>query len=145
MKLKNVINEKKRSVKATQQRPLKGKQVLINDVVFIFDEEDKEEDFTNLTTLQDVIKLDKKKPNLLLAISPPLYSTFKSTVTKNIEPYVEVGDIVVYKNIAFAPDKKIVPFTVSAVVIKSLGNMSVIIAEFESGGFALTTQLKRLE
>ena len=80
MEFKNAIESKKTSVKETPKQTLKGKHILINDVYFIFDEEDKEENYDNLKTLQDVIALDIKKPNLLLGISPPLYSAFKSSI-----------------------------------------------------------------
>lgn len=145
MEFKDIGNEKKqKSVKKTPIEKIKGKEVLINDVIFIFDAEDKEENYDNLKTLQDVIALDIKKPNLLLGISPSLYSAFKSSVTKNIETYIDKGDTVIYKNISFSPDKKNLPKVVENVIIKSLGNMSVIIAEFEGGDFALTTHLKRV-
>ena len=47
MEFKNAIKNKKTSVKETPKQTLKGKHILINDVYFIFDEEDKEENYDN--------------------------------------------------------------------------------------------------
>ena len=71
MEFKNAIESKKTGVKETPKQTVKGKHILINDVYFVFDEEDKEENYDNIKTLEDVLMLDRKKPNILLGIKPP--------------------------------------------------------------------------
>ena len=120
------------------------KEVLIGDVVFVFDGEDKEENFDNIQSFQQVLALDAKKPNLLIRVKPPLYSAFKSK-DKNIEPYVKLDDEVVFKNPAFSPDKENPTRTILNVYPKSLGSMSVIVADFYDGDYALTNHLKVIQ
>lgn len=121
-----------------------GKQVLIDDsVVFSYDTNGEDIDFDSIRTLEDVLSLHAAKPNILLGITPPLYSAFMSNVG-GIVPYVKVGDKVKYKNPAQADYPSNPVRTVSDVYIKSLKDMSVIVAEFEEGDFALTYLLSKL-
>lgn len=118
-----------------------GKQVLIdNSVVFTYDTLGEAEDYDSIRTLEDVIDLHKAKPNILLGIHPPLYSAFQDNIG-GIVPYVKVGDKVRYKN----PRQADIPSnpirTISSVYFKSLGDMSVICAEFEEGDYSLTNLL----
>lgn len=125
----------------SQRTKVKGKQVLIdNSVVFSYDTSGEDEDFDSIRTLQDVLHLHLAKPNILLGITPPLYSAFMNNVG-GIVSYVKVGDKVKYKNPKQAdlPDNPI--RTISAVYFKSLGDMSVICAEFEEGDYSLTNLL----
>ena len=89
--------------------------------------------------------LDRKKPNVLLGIKPPLFSAFKPVGSPiNINTYVSKGDTVVYRKPEFSPIKGNPVLTVDNVIIKSLGNMSVIVAEFSNGDFSLTNLLKKV-
>lgn len=145
MEFKNAIKNETQSVKETPKQTLKGKHILINDVYFIFDEEDKEENYDNIKTLEDVLKLDRKKPNILLGIKPPLFSAFKPIGSPiNINTYVSKGDTVVYSKPEFSPIKENPVLVVENVIIKSLGTMSVIVAEFSNGDFSLTNLLKKV-
>ena len=146
MEFKNLTNEvnKKKGVKTTSTTKVHGKKILIGDVTFLVDETDTEEDYDTLKTLQDVLALYRKKPNVILGVDPPLYSAFVSSANQSIETYVDIGDQVVYKNKGFSPDKKNNPMIVSNVEIKSLRNMSVIIATFDDGEFSITNHLKRV-
>ena len=141
MEFKDLSNEKINQSAKKAPKPKETKEVLINDVVFIFDN-DTEENFDNIQNFQQLLLLDKKKPNLLIGVKPPLYSAFKASVNKNIEVYVEMDDDVIFKNPAFSPDKENPVRIVSNVYPKSLGSMSVIIADFMDGEFALTNHLK---
>ena len=145
MEFKNAIESKKTGVKETPKQTLKGKHILINDVYFIFDEEDKEENYDNIKTLEDVLMLDRKKPNVLLGIKPPLFSAFKPVGSPiNINTYVSKGDTVIYRKPEFSPIKGNPVLMVDNVIIKSLGNISVIVAEFSNGDFSLTNLLKKV-
>ena len=146
MNFKNAIEQKEKGVKVTPNKTkLKGKHILINDVYFVFDEEDTEENYDNVSTLEDVLALDRKKPNILLGVVPPLFSAFVPVGEPiNIQTYVNKGDSVVYRKKEFSPIKENPALLVDNVVIKSLGNMSVIIAEFSNGDFSLTNLLKKV-
>jgi hypothetical protein len=120
-----------------------GKQVLVdNSVVFTYDTGDTE-NYDNIRTLEDVLTLHEAKPNVLLGIHPPLYSAFMNT-TGGIVPYVKVGDKVKYTNPRQADIPSNPVRTISNVYFKSLTDMSVIVAEFEEGDFALTYLLTKL-
>lgn len=145
MEFKNAIKNETQSVKETPKQLLKGKHILINDVYFIFNEEDTEENYDNIKTLEDVLALDRKKPNILLGIKPPLFSAFKPLGSPiNINTYVSKGDNVIYRKPEFSPIKENPILIVDNVIIKSLGSMSVIVAEFNNGDFSLTNLLKKV-
>lgn len=139
MNLQNAIDNQQVGVKIA---PPKGAQahVTIGDVILIYNAEDHEIDFSNLKTLEDVLKLDESKPNVLLHVKPPLFSAYKGK-DKTIETYVRVGDKVKYRNPAFSPIKENPVLTVSKVELKNLTNMTVVIASFEEGDFSLANHL----
>jgi hypothetical protein len=64
--------------------------------------------------------------------------------TGGIVPYVKVGDKVKYTNPRQADIPSNPVRTISNVYFKSLTDMSVIVAEFEEGDFALTYLLTKL-
>lgn len=142
MDLQNAIDNQTAGAKTV---PIKGAQaqVTIGDVILVYNAEDHEVDFESIKTLEDVLALDAKKPNVLLHTKPPLFSAFKGK-GKTIETYVNVGDRVIYKNPAFSPIKENPVLVVSKLEIKNLTTMTVIIATFEGGDFALTNHLKKV-
>ena len=146
MNFKNAIEQKETGVKVTPKKTkVKGKHILINDVYFVFDEEDTEENYDNVTTLEDVLALDRKKPNILLGVIPPLFSAFVPVGEPiNIQTYVSKGDSVVYRKKEFSPIKENPTLLVTNLLVKSLGTMSVIIAEFDNGDYSLTNLLKKV-
>jgi hypothetical protein len=125
----------------SQRTKAKGKQVLVdNSVVFSYDTDGESENYDNIRTLEDVLILHTAKPNVLLGITPPLYSAFMNN-TGGIVSYVKVGDKVKYKNPKQADISTNPIRTISSVYFKSLGDMSVICAEFEEGDYSLTNLL----
>ena len=141
-KFHNAVNPENipKPVQASRPRKTIGKQVLVdNSVVFTYDTSDTE-NYDNIRTLEDVLSLHAAKPNVLIGIHPQLYSAFMDT-TGGIVPYVKVGDKVKYKNPRQADVTGNPVRTISNVYFKSIGDMSVIVAEFEEGDYALTNLL----
>lgn len=132
---KNEVNENLK-VKKTLK-----KEITINDVIVYVDAEDTEEDYDNIKTIEELIVLSNKKPNVILGFKPSLYSTFKSKTTKCIETYVNKGDTVTYRSPVLAPDKKNVVVDVEEIGLKSLGSMSIVYAKLTNGDTCLTTHL----
>lgn len=142
MNLQDAINNQTDSTKTVLKKGATA-HVTIDDVILVYNADDHEVDFSKIKTLQDVLKLSESKPNVLLHINPPLFSAYKSK-TKGIETYVNIGDKVIYRNPSFSPIKENPVLTVSKLEIKSLKSMSVIIASFEEGDFALANHLKKV-
>lgn len=139
MEFHNAVNEPPKDIKTKVYRPPKvqGVEVLVDDsVVFIYDKGDTES-YDNIRTLADVIELHSAKPNVLLGIKPALYSSFMDN-RGNIVPYVKVGDRVKYKLDKHADENTNPIKTISRVYFKSLGDMSIICADFVEGSYALT-------
>lgn len=117
---------------------LHGRKVLVDEsVVFTYDASENS-NCLEIRTLADVMRMQETNPNALLAIKPKLYSTFMKR--GKINPFVKVGDKVRYKKFASQEDNSIK--VVSSIRIESLGDMSVIIASFEDGGYSLTYLLE---
>lgn len=109
--------------------------------VTVYFKADPEENFDLITTLDDVLSLDKKKPGLLRTVKPPLYSVFQGTNDKTLEPYVAVGDKVKYRKQIYAPDECDIntEFEVISVELVSLGSMSVFSARLNNGEHSILT------
>jgi hypothetical protein len=117
---------------------------MIGDVVVVYNGEDHEVDFDKIRTFEDVLRLDKTKPNILLHTKPQLFSAFRTKASNSIDTYVSVGDRVVYKNNAVSPIKGNPPQLVVGLELKSLGDMAVVVAMFESQDYALANHLKKV-
>lgn len=118
--------------------------ILINDVVCVYNGEDHEVNFEDVKTFEDVLTLNKKKPNILLYTKPALYSAFRAKGTMNLETYVNIGDKVKYKNDHSSPIEGNPALVVEKLELKSLGDMAVIIATLEGGDYAVTNYLKKV-
>ena len=138
MEFENVQNEK------VNKTPSKKKELSIPielGNVTVYFNNDPEEDFSIISTLDDVLALDTKKPGLIKAVKPPLYSVFHGANNKTLEPYVVVGDKVKYRKQIYAPAECDIDteFEVISVELVSLGNMSVFSARLNNGEHSILT------
>ena len=102
---------------------------------------DAEEDYSTILTIQDVLELDKRKPNNIVGLSPPIYHEYIDRAKKTINLFVKVDDLVTVKS-KFMDNKGHIPRRVKKVYVKSLNNMSVIIAELDDKELYLTYRLE---
>lgn len=102
--------------------------------------EDTEESYKEIHTLEDVFAFDKKKPNNIIGFIPSFYHEFVNTETRELKPFVKVGDVVTVKR-KFLNKKGDIPRVVKNVYAKAINNMSVIIATLDDGDIVLTNQL----
>lgn len=99
-----------------------------------------EEDYSHLKTLQDIVELDKKNPNLIYGFDPPLFLEFVNKGTGELKTYVNIGDIVILKP-KYAKDINI-PRTVKDLYLKSLNDRTAIIAELNDGDLEIASRLQ---
>jgi hypothetical protein len=100
-----------------------------------------EEDYSHLTTSQDIIDLDIRNPNAIYSFEPALFNDFIDKATHNINPFVKIGDTVIVKK-KYANSKGHIPRKVKDIYFKSLGNMTVIIAVLQDGELELCNRLQ---
>lgn len=109
--------------------------VKIGNVTIAFNN-DPEEDFTKIKTIEDVLDLDIKKVGIIAKITPPLYSAFKGSVNRTIEPHVRKGDTVKFVNKrckASSTSDEADEFEVAGIEIQSLKSMSIFVASLTNG------------
>lgn len=102
---------------------------------------DAEEDYTKLYTLQDILDLDKRKPSNIVSISPPLYHELINKATSSIKIHAPVGSVVKVQR-KFMDSKGDIPREVKALHLKSLNNMTVIVATLDDGDYQLAHRLE---
>lgn len=102
---------------------------------------DHEEDYSKLKTVQDVIDLDKRKPNVIVGFNPPLYFEFINKGKQCLTSNVDVGDIVTVKA-KFKDNKGHIPRVVQSLYFKSLFDMTVIVAVLNDNDFCLANRLE---
>lgn len=143
MEFENLKNEENKPVSKEKQNNLE--EIVINNVS-IFLNSDPDEDFTKILTIEDLLKLDKKKPGIIINIEPKLYSAFKSSVNGVLEPYVAKGDKVRYKKekLASSTQDWETIHTVEEVELSSIGSMSIFNARLSNGEICLTNYLKKV-
>jgi hypothetical protein len=112
----------------------------LNNGVVVILVKDAEEDYSTIKTIQDVLELDKKKPNNIVGLNPPIYHEFIDRAKKTINLFVNEGDLVTV-NRKFMDKKGDIPRRVEKVYIKSLNNMSVIVAQLDDKELCLTNRL----
>lgn len=128
-------------IKKQEVKKSKIRYIPLKNNVYLITEEDDEEDLDLITTLEDVILLQKRKPQLILGFKPNLYSEFFDKKTGIIKQYVFKGNIVVVKDKFKSRAVDNIPRIVKDVYLKSLHNMTVIIAELDDGDFQLSNRL----
>lgn len=104
----------------------------------------KEEDYSTIKTIHDIIELDKRNSNLIAQFYPPLSSKFIDIVNASINTHIKVGDTVNVKKFyrtSDVIDEK--PRVVTKLYLKALNNMTVIIAVLEDNDFYLTYYLQK--
>lgn len=107
---------------------------------------DPDEDYSTVTTAQDLVNLDSKKPGIIKSITPKLYPAFASSVNKTLESHVEIGDNVRYKTSAAIPvgsDGETI-YEVVDLELVGLTDMTAFVARLSNGDLVLTLHLKKV-
>lgn len=141
MEFENLINNEEIKHNIPKKGNTKGKASIILGNVTILFNDDVEEDFDNITSLNDLLILDRKKPGIIYAMKPALYSAFQSTVNKTLEPYVNKGDKVKYADKRYVPSFADIEdeVEVTDVELVSIGSMSVFAAKLSNGDHSVLT------
>ena len=113
----------------------------LNHGVTIILAPDNEENYSKLSTLEDVILLDKRKPSNVAGFHPPLFTEFINKSTNSIKTHVKVNDIVKVKRL-YMDKKEDLPREVVSMYLKALNNMTVIIATLNDGDYHLSNRLE---
>jgi hypothetical protein len=114
-------------------------KILHNVIVLLVPDE--EEDYSKINTLFDLINLDLRKPNLIAGFEPPLYKDFVDTFNKSIKTFVKVDDLVTVKA-KYEDNRGHIPRQVKDLYLKTLNNMTVIIAILNDNDYCLTNRLE---
>jgi hypothetical protein len=101
---------------------------------------DTEENYNDIENIHDIINLIKKKSSNIVGFIPKLYHEFLDLTNARIKTFVNEGDLVVYKS-KFAPNNNN-PKIVKEIYIKSLNDMSVLIAKLDDNSLVLCNQLE---
>lgn len=122
-----------------------GIPVKVNNVTVYF-KDDSEETFPESMTLEELLDIDQRKPGIVASVSPNLYSVFQSSVNKTLEPYVKVGDTVVFAKKIYMPVGKDIKdqYTVLEVELASIGSMSVFVAKLSDGTSSVLTNFLKV-
>ena len=105
---------------------------------------DSEEDYNKIETLQDVILLDKRKPNNIVGFDPPLFTDFINKASGTIKTHVLVGETVVCMK-KFSDSKGHIPRIVKSLYLKALNNMTIIIATLSDDDFYIASRLEKIK
>lgn len=103
---------------------------------------DEEEDYSKLETLDDIILLDKRKPNNIVGFNPPLFKDFINKATGAINTSVSVGESVVCVK-KFMDKRGHIPRIVKSLYLKSLNNMTIVIAILNDDDFYIANRLEK--
>ncbi len=103
---------------------------------------DSEEDYSKIETLQDIILLNKRKPNNIVGMSPPLFPEFINKTTNSINTGVSIGDSVKCKA-KFMDNKGNKPRQVKDLYLKGLNNMTIVVATLEDDDFYIANRLEK--
>ncbi len=102
---------------------------------------DPEEDYSSLVSLHSLLEFNKKKPNNIVGIIPELFNAFVDDINNTINPYVKKGQIV--KSVSkFERGNFKQPRKVEDVYLKSLNNMTVVIAKLEDDSIHISYTLE---
>lgn len=102
---------------------------------------DPEEDFSKVQDLEDVMKLELAKPNLIVGFTPNLFHFFEEKGTRAIKRYIKPSDLITVKKV-YMDNKGDEPRRVARMYFKSLSDMTVIIAVLEDGDLQLANRLE---
>jgi hypothetical protein len=136
-----VRDEVKNSQSIAERLGVKVTTINIENGVKLVLAEDEEEDYTKIFTLEDVIKLDKKKPNLIVEFVPPLFKEY-TNARAEIKTHVKVNDEVVVKDKFVHSSSNNDKTKVLSLHFKSLNNMTVIIAKLSNNNYELSNRLE---
>jgi hypothetical protein len=115
--------------------------IAVDDVQIALTQDD-EVIYEDIKTLEDVVHLDKAKPNLVAYFVPPLHKSFLDAKGEHINPFVKKGDKVkVAPEFASAKDTELGIQIVKRVYFKSLNNMTIIMVTTEEQGMYIAYQL----
>lgn len=105
---------------------------------------DKEEDYSKLKTLEDILEFDKRKPNNIIGFEPAIYYEFIDKRKGKLNFYVKVGDVVKVKE-KFKPKNAPPRRTVVDLYLSSLKDMTVIVAKLDDNSVELANRLELYE